>query len=243
VAGTGMDEYAYLLTSEVLQTRPDLVVVAVFIGNDLIDQKSIRRNYYGLQNWMLIQLPQRIATLFREQNSESTFNVTNIGTDNQQDEVPAHIHDWRLEKPSLSEQAFLRFESDRLEICNTADQNNKPLFERFYRLADYIGKHAGENLLFVMIPDEFQVNDLLYQKLIKEKSEPDNYHRDLPQQQLSKYFKSRGIDYLDLLPMLRKANLQQPTYHLQDTHWNAWGNQIAGATIAEYILEHYLNHD
>lgn len=241
VAGTGMDEYAYMLDSQVLQTNPDLVVVAVFIGNDLIDQKSIKRNYYALHNWMTFQLPMRIGTIIRERNETNEYNIANIGSDVKGNKNNLdYIHDWRLEKPSMSKQAFIRFESDRLEICNVSDPDNESLFERFFQLSTYIRQKVKGDLLFVMIPDEFQVNDALYSELVESKPVPGNYQRDYPQMRLGQFFSQNSIEYLDLLPILGEAQQIQPAYHLQDTHWNAWGNRIAGKAIVDRVMEQHI---
>jgi hypothetical protein len=45
---------------------------------------------------------------------------------------------------------------------------------------------------------------------------------------------------LGLLPVLREAQRQAPTYHLRDTHWNAHGNRVAGEAIAGWILHNTL---
>ena len=87
-----------------------------------------------------------------------------------------------------------------------------------------------------MIPDEFQVNDALYETLLARSERPDAYDRDMPQRLLREYAAAKGIPMLDLLPVLRAAEVDGRTYHLRDTHWNARGNRVAGEAIADFIL-------
>ena len=53
IPGIGMDDYAYLLESEVLGYEPDYILVSVFIGNDFIDSKVSARNYFDFRNWIV----------------------------------------------------------------------------------------------------------------------------------------------------------------------------------------------
>ena len=237
VPGIGMDEYAYLFNSEVAGYNPSLILVSVFIGNDLIDVRSSRREYYAIQNWMIYQLPKRVAAIIRENRGNKQNNVTTIGQSPVPDgRVPAHIFDWRKEKPTMSEQVFLKYEQDRLEICNSMGQSIDQLYQRFFKIAGYFQATLGDKVIFVLIPDEFQVNDALFKQLIETKSSPEYYQRDYPQKKITDYFRKNNIDYIDLLPVLRMHEEEGRTYHLQNTHWNARGNRIAGMEIASYVL-------
>ncbi|MFW5733946.1 MAG: alginate O-acetyltransferase AlgX-related protein [Oceanidesulfovibrio sp.] len=89
----------------------------------------------------------------------------------------------------------------------------------------------------VLAPDEFQVNDALWARLMSIVEDPSEYDRDYPQKRVAAYCREKGIPHLDLLPLLREAEHKQHTYHIRDTHWNAWGNEVAGKAIADKILE------
>ncbi len=89
----------------------------------------------------------------------------------------------------------------------------------------------------VLIPDEYQVNDDLYETLMHRVPDAAAYERLHPQQRLSAHCRDRGIEVLDLLEPLRRANGERPVYRLRDTHWNARGNRIAGEALARYLLD------
>jgi hypothetical protein len=61
--------------------------------------------------------------------------------------------------------------------------------------------------------------------------------RELPQQRLLEHCRLRGLECLDLLEPLRRAQAEGHVYHLRDTHWNAGGNRVAGTIIGEYLSE------
>ena len=95
---------------------------------------------------------------------------------------------------------------------------------------------VGPKLLVMIIPDEFQVNDGLYEKLIGLRKDPMSFNRDHPQNQIVEWGHRHGVRVLDLLPLLREAELGGHTYHLRDTHWNARGNRLAGEALAAKLM-------
>lgn len=244
IPGIGVAEYAYLMENEVAQYSPDKIIVAIFIGNDLIDSKFLKKNYYNLGDWKVVQLPKRVMTLLRETKTTKGSGVALIGESMDSDtSIPDYIFDWRKENPSMTRSKFIENELLRLEICNTEDESNEALYSRVFSLIDHLKSLANEDLVFLLIPDEFQVNDALYTELIGLKDGPEHYDRELPQKKLSQYFKSHGIMYVDLLDAIREAEKKERTYHLQDTHWNARGNKIAGQAIADFLLEPGILHN
>ena len=73
--------------------------------------------------------------------------------------------------------------------------------------------------------------------MLADKSRPDDYDRDFPQAAMVSHCRERGIEVLDLLPLLR-AHLRtggDRPYHLRDTHWNAVGNRVAGEALGRRL--------
>ena len=122
-------------------------------------------------------------------------------------------------------------------MTHTERSGTQRRFQDSLEALDAIHASLGDRLLLVVIPDEFQVNDALYERLLENVERREVYDRDLPQRLLRDYAGARGIPMLDLLPILRAAEPEGHTYHLRDTHWNARGNRIAGQAIADFILE------
>ncbi len=123
-----------------------------------------------------------------------------------------------------------------MEVLNPGNRVMQRRYEDFLRALDLFESLLGDRLLLVLIPDEFQVNDTLYQRLLALGDKPGIYERDFPQRLIGAYAQRIGIRTLDLLPALRAAEKQGRTYHLRDTHWNARGNRVAGDEIADFIL-------
>lgn len=61
---------------------------------------------------------------------------------------------------------------------------------------------------------------------------------DFPDRRIAEYASSRGIDYLSLEEVFReRSEGRRGAFHWEiDGHWNVAGNDLAGATIADYVL-------
>jgi hypothetical protein len=99
----------------------------------------------------------------------------------------------------------------------------------------------GARLLVVLIPTNTQVYPFLapHQGLDLER----------PNRILGRFLTARGIDYLDLLPLMKTYADQQPRpslnpdkdlYWQQNSHWSIRGEHLVGLLVSRHILEHHL---
>ena len=70
-----------------------------------------------------------------------------------------------------------------------------------------------------------------------------------PNRILGAFLKAQGIDYLDLLPLMRTYADEQPRpslnpdrdlYWQHNSHWSIRGEHLVGLLVSRYILEHRL---
>jgi hypothetical protein len=99
----------------------------------------------------------------------------------------------------------------------------------------------GARLLVVLIPTNTQVYPFLapHQGLDLER----------PNRILGRFLTAQGIDYLDLLPLMKTYADQLPRpslnpdndlYWQQNSHWSIRGEHLVGLLVSRYILEHRL---
>jgi hypothetical protein len=241
IPGIGMDEYAQLLTTEVESTRPDLVVLSVFVGNDIFESSAFgrapRRFRYVLQQWLVWTVPERLWVIYSERRSRAG-ELSNLGlTENTDAEGPDLYDDRGNEKPSYSYRTFMSIERSRMRVSDPSDSAVQERFRSFLRALDHFHARLGGRLLVLLIPDEFQVNDELYNELRGSLKGRDTYQRDYPQERIRAYCDEQGIAVLDVLPALRDAERSARTYHLRDTHINVHGNRVVGEALANALLE------
>ena len=76
VCAVGPEEYALLVRDEALPLDPDVVLVDLFVGNDIVDNLRGRDHFRGgMRRWLdrhnmlVYELPRRLAILARERRS------------------------------------------------------------------------------------------------------------------------------------------------------------------------------
>ena len=229
VVSIGLPEYAWLLENEVPAVKPSKIVLALFVGNDISALASRpRRGFYSVQQFQLFELGRRLAVLDRERRRG--VEVKAIGS---RSAGPMGSP----EQGTFDEATFLEIEREAVEPCNTGSWHVEVLYRASFDWLARLQAAAGDKLLVVLIPDEYQVNDALYEALMRRVPDPAAYHRFYPQDRLRRDCRELGIEVLDLLDPLREANGERPVYWLRDTHWNGRGNRIAGEAIARHLLE------
>jgi hypothetical protein len=97
------------------------------------------------------------------------------------------------------------------------------------------------NLLVVLIPTNLQVYPFLAA------------HQDIdlkrPNRILARFLKTQGINYIDLLPLMKSyadetpratLNPEKDFYWQHNSHWSVRGEHLVGLLVSRYILEHNL---
>lgn len=225
--------------------HPDLTIYAAFLTNDLhvVEPEALRHSYY--QNWRLYKFIDKLVSPYQQATPrikiEHPLRLNSLRDVRMDGEgapaVPDYVLDPSKEKPSLPEDVFIRRELQRLVVCQPERNNIQGIYDMYLGALKQLWTEARPNFIVVFIPDELQVNDELWNKLMSMVDDPSQFVRDYPQKRVGEFCKRNGIPYLDLLPALQEAQKKQHVYHLRDTHWNAWGNEVAGKAIAKKVLE------
>jgi SGNH hydrolase-like domain, acetyltransferase AlgX len=213
VSAIGMAEYRWLIESEVLRFAPSRVIVCVFTGNDVFDPVR-ERSRHSLRGWWAWKIPQRLWLIARSSSPAPPY----VGL------------------AEFDEESFLGIESGRTRVLDAHDASVAAAWTRFEADLGAIHERLGERLLTVVIPDELQVNDALWQRVSARAARAADLDRDLPQRRIAAFCDAHGIEYLDLLGPLRRAELGGATYRPRDTHWNERGNRVAADAIAARLL-------
>ena len=228
VPSIGLPEYAWLLENEVPETVPAKVVIGLFVGNDISALAGRpKRGYYSLQQFQLFELGRRLAALGR------------AGRLKRRAEPKARSRRGPALDPrraTFDEETFLGIERLSMEMCNTQSASVDRLYSVASEWLARLRTEAGKDPLVVLMPDEYQVNDELWDALLRRLPDPSVYDRRYPQKRLAGSCRELGIQVLDLLEPLRRASVERPVYGLRDTHWNVRGNRVAGDAIAEAVL-------
>jgi hypothetical protein len=105
---------------------------------------------------------------------------------------------------------------------------------------DLAAAHQAQ-LLVVLIPTNTQVYPFLASRQVPDLERPNKI--------LAQFLKVQGIDYLDLLPLMRSyadttprrtLNPDKDLYWVHNSHWSIRGEHLVGLLVSRYILAHHL---
>ncbi len=253
--GIGPFEYADLLQSDVSALAPDLIVVSLFVGNDFLDAagrfagSSFGGDWLDTENLLLYQVPRRLwiadaesGELGRAAGEIAGEHAIPAGDSNDPVALARHfpwLDDPALERETMTPGRFLNTEVIRaLGACRVDSPPPDAMFAALRAMQQGAGRIP---LVCVIIPDEFQVEDDLWNS-VEKSAAGFALDRDRPQRLLKEFFDAANIPYLDLLPLLRSApppksppDGKHHVYSLRDTHLNRRGNEIVGEALANFI--------
>jgi hypothetical protein len=244
VSAIGPREYEHLLLTEGLQLKPSVVVVDIFIGNDLtapLDEPDVAaadplRDWLDRDRLLLLRVPRLLF---------GTDPNAGLPTDSRvipSPEEMARRYPWLAdpfqEVPGMSEGQYARLEAHRArEACGQVPPPWPALFDTLRRM-HHECERIGATFAVMLIPDEFQVEDDVWARVLAElPGEP--LDRDGPQRILGAFCAEEHLPCLDLLERLRAVpplpDGRHHLYSLRDTHWNRRGNEVAGHALAEFL--------
>lgn len=252
VPGAGPREYLELLRRDALPRGPGAVLLCLFVGNDVSDSRRAKPWWFhelcDPRNVRLAFVPGRLlAGGRRGEPARGRVEGETIVLDSPQGELRGSVAQLRaalpalmpwlfdpaLEVPSYGEAEFLRIEAARVEQACRPDAPGWPPLQRL--LDELLAAAAGLPVAVLLLPDEFQVDDGLWQRL-QASARPPLPERDFPQRRIAGLLAERGVPCLDVLPALRAAAASgQRVYLRQDTHLNLRGNQVVGRALGDFL--------
>jgi hypothetical protein len=251
VGGWGTGQQLVYLREEGYRYEPDLVLVMLYLGNDVFD------NSYALQGRP--RNPHEPYFTFRD---DGTFEPIEFRTRKPEDVSPyvetlrKHSLLWSVFETGVlvkledteddTELRANRFNLNKMVIHATKGSDRQDdawrvtltLLQRVRQL----GEERGFKTAVVVAPAAFQVYDADWQELLTEnKLKPDDWAPDLPNAVLAANAGMVGAPMLDLLPSLQDdAPGGSALYYPYDKHWTPAGHAVAAREIASFLVERGL---
>jgi hypothetical protein len=255
VPGIGLPDYLHLLQTEANPLNPEMVVLWIFVGNDLEGLQRYKAPDSGVESWfkrknlLALTVLERRAALAAENQRMKDGQETEVAQDEtrvitEEDEL-AQTFPWILgpeletSKAWNSAENFFSVETQRAKSLAGPLPKTDPYPEFFEILSEIRRNARGSKFAVILIPDSFQVEDDVWE-VVQERLGVD-LDRDRPQRRIGEWLNAEGVAYIDLLPRLRELPRDQDgarhAYHFQNTHFNRLGNRIAGEALAELVRE------
>jgi len=218
IPGTSLDHYLALLLREGLELDPDLVILSIFLGNDLAetDKRQTVTSYVASLVRFLWQVPEHFEA--RQINPLLTYED---------------------DQPTFSYDRFLDIEVARAPIYFVKNPDTEKWLRnagKYVKEIDQVCVFKKVRLLIVLIPDELQIDGALQHAVIERRKVPArDMDFSLPNKRLSAELDQAGLSYVDLLEPFRRVSSHTRLYKPYDTHWNIAGNRLAAEIIYNVI--------
>lgn len=229
--GFGPWNYAAVTACDAVSLQVDLAVVVLFTGNDIRESHPdfTGRITTGSFHFVL-KKPWLVGPSLEYSMVFSTLRAA----------MRKISMVFSRKETALSEQTFLSVERQRLDVCRIPPTP-------FYRKADQgfimaldaiqdSAARAKMNVVFVIAPDEFQVNAKLREKMERQfHLQWNRFDLNRPQEIASRHLGGGKGTVLDLLPVFNNSQLRDSLYTPFDTHWNTRGNRCAAEAIFAFL--------
>ena len=226
IPGTAPKDYRDVLVREGFGYAPDLVMVGVFIGNDL--EKTETQLYEFSYVATFVRFLWRMKDLENE-----TSTMVSLASD----EPMVYLED----APTCHRNRFLQIEAQRAWIYMKTNPDFPAALNRTVSLLAEmrgIAERAGAGFLVVLIPDEIQVDAGLQSEVARAYGLPlEAFDFELPNVLLVESLAQADIMVLDLLPLFAERSRSERLYKPSDTHWNRAGNRLAAETIGRFVRD------
>ena len=233
VSGWGTDDELRYLTNYGLKWRPDLVLVAMTLHNDISD--NLREEWHTVRNGALVEqsrprasflqykivwLKGFLATRFQ---LYQLWRKVGHGPEIRQagKELSAHIVElFRVPTPVPIARGF--------ELTDL-------LLERIQAVA----ATGGGRVALVLLPLRVQVSDTAFAAFARGANlKADTLTLDRPQRIMTRTADRLGFPVIDLLPVFRKWSVDSGSalFLVSDGHWNDTGHRVAAAAVTSGLL-------
>jgi hypothetical protein len=251
VGGWGTGQQLVYLRAEGYRYQPDLVVVLLYLGNDIFDNsyvlqgrpKNPHEPYFAFRDdgtfepmEFRIRKPEDVNPVVGALRERSLlWNVFETGVlvklDEGEDDEELRANRFNLNKMVIHATKSSDRQDDAWKVTLT-------LLQRVRQLGD----ERGFKTAVVIAPAAFQVYDADWQDLLTEnKLKAADWSPDLPNAVLAANAGMVGAPMLDLLPALHEASAsQERLYYPYDKHWTAAGQAVAAREIERFLTERGL---
>jgi len=231
------DTYYLYLRNRGLALEPSLITVGLFVGNDLDHDLA------GENVWTEVDdegLPVRIQNSLAHvengywvsRNRSLRYRYPILRDSHIAQALISLLRSTGPEKPRTYNQWMYRTDYE----ARTDETIAK--VEKLLLAMAALARERSIPIVFVVMPTREQVYPEEYD--FSADAFMRDHDLDKPQRLLGEFFAKNGLSWLDLTPAFRAAPRDAPLYYAVDQHWNERGNDLAGRTIAEFLVERGL---
>jgi hypothetical protein len=233
VSGWGTDDELKYLTSYGRQFKPDLIIVAMTLYNDVSD--NLRERFHTLRDGALVE---RVSTRASFLDYKVTQAKGLLASHFQIYQVlirAKRARETRVEAQQLSTHVSGLFSASNDARMTRGLDLTRLLLHRMQTLA----AADGSRVALVLIPLGVQLSDRQFTEYVAHRPAGAGPAQiDWPQQEMKALARRAGVEVIDLLPGFREwaASGGAPLYLTRDGHWDRPGHHLAARIVASDLV-------
>jgi len=261
VNGFGPDQIAVRMPAEITTLKPDLLVVAVYSGNDYGDlirnrlfciraDGTLQRNATLIgpalrHRFRAAHVPSILYKLFQRAywrkgpvvDPTGVANVSNTILDTCLEECRAEYQDYAQGRTEAINPLNDHYDADVSMTPDTDSARDKiRLMERVLVVIRDAARNADIPLVLLIIPSPIDVCDEYDLGAVDTRRFP-QYRRNTLTGTLAEIAERQGMNYIDLFPRFRQSTDCGLFFKGGDNHWNDVGQDLAAEMTAAYIID------
>jgi len=231
VFGWGPDQELIWLRREGVKLKPDVVVIAFYVGNDAID--SFTKKFFVVEEGKLKRVKpllsgEELNALEFRSFLRKNFLVYAFLSEQVRTILAARAASG--EGVALNEFEMLR--KDYSPDIEAGMEVSQAVVAEMAR----VSREAGAEPLLVVIPTQMQYDGEKWEAVRRQFGlESNGFDLEKPDQALQGFARGQGLAVLDLLPALKEARQAGALNLPVDGHWNAAGHEVAAEALASAL--------
>jgi hypothetical protein len=233
VSGWGTDQELIYLQQYGLKFHPDLILIGMTIHNDVAD--NLEEHFHTLVDGKLMAKPkQEIPWLEYRSLKVKDF-------------LASHSHLTQLLRKYKYRRglatAAQSLDTHLLQLVRREESAQLGMgWEMTYQLFKQIqeaGKGIGAEAAIFLIPLSIQLYDQAFTRFMRAHDvSRDDISLEKPQEKMTQFGKSSGIQIIDLLPNFREwVQTNQQSLHVADGHWTSGGHRLAADVVSDQLVK------
>ncbi|MEE2708821.1 MAG: SGNH/GDSL hydrolase family protein [Gemmatimonadota bacterium] len=239
IVGRSPRGYLEILKNFGVHYNPDILLVGLFVGNDILESYIPETSYtlkfkiksWQPSRWFLVKY-LTIAHLVLSESTVADQLLTKSTIRHRDESIPIFSPRTFIDLEAYRSRMYRPDLQYLLKDPRGIDQY-QTMFTALEKIAQ-ICQDRNIELYLIIIPDQFAVDEVLRNEVIMDKKiDPQKIDLTLPNNKIRAFCRVENVNVLDFTDFLMERNNKQNQFLIRDTHLNSQGH----LSLAEFLFD------